>query len=380
MAEVPSDPSLEFLRLGELADLAWQRGATHLHVAPDQPAMPRVSGRALPGAGEWPVWSAEQIQACAAQLGWPEQAVFSFDHHGDWRALVRFSLAKAHGRSLAGVRSRSAVVMQIQLAPHTPPDFELLGYPSNVRQSLIGVGHTGLILVAGPSGSGLTTTMASTLVALARSRAGVGTCVSVATLESPVEYVLPWIALSGSPTVPAMIVQSEVGADGLTWSRGLQTMVKGDFDLCLVSEARPVVGGRVQELGPLLAILADQRLTLTGATATSWAEAFGQLCGPSDPDGGARTGYQLAGNLRAILLQQTIRPRGLGETKALVVAAALILNVEMRRSLQVCCETAFLSLENLQKCFRAMLGASGPVAAVLDKVPGHLRPQVALRD
>jgi type IV pilus assembly protein PilB len=79
----------------------------------------------------------------------------------------------------------------------------------------------GLLLVTGPTGSGKTTTLYATLLALdAASR-------SVLTIEDPVEYQLPYVR------------QSQVNPRaGLTFAQGLRSLLRQDPDIIMVGEIR----------------------------------------------------------------------------------------------------------------------------------------------
>lgn len=78
---------------------------------------------------------------------------------------------------------------------------------------------SGLILISGPAGSGRTTTM-YTLLDLLNTPS-----VSIATIESPIEYQMP------------RITQTEVRADiGLTYASGLRALMRSDVDVLAVGE------------------------------------------------------------------------------------------------------------------------------------------------
>lgn len=79
----------------------------------------------------------------------------------------------------------------------------------------------GLILVTGPSGSGKTTTLYSTLNIINSSDK------NIVTLEDPIEYHLPYIR------------QTQVNADiGLTFAKGLRSLLRQDPDIIMVGEIR----------------------------------------------------------------------------------------------------------------------------------------------
>ncbi|KAB8043487.1 GspE/PulE family protein [Janthinobacterium aquaticum] len=84
--------------------------------------------------------------------------------------------------------------------------------------------HThGIVLVTGPTGSGKTTTLYSTLKALA------GSTVNVCTVEDPIEMV--------EPAFNQMQVQSQAGLE-LTFADGIRALLRQDPDIIMVGEIR----------------------------------------------------------------------------------------------------------------------------------------------
>ena len=88
--------------------------------------------------------------------------------------------------------------------------------------------RSGIILVTGPTGSGKTTTLYSTLAAL-NSKA-----VNITTIEDPVEYQLPGINQ----------VQINQKA-GLTFARGLRSILRQDPDIIMVGEIRDLETAKI---------------------------------------------------------------------------------------------------------------------------------------
>ncbi len=79
----------------------------------------------------------------------------------------------------------------------------------------------GILLVTGPTGSGKTTTLYSILSAIA------GPELNIATLEDPIEYLLP------------LVRQSQINEDiGFTFASGLRSLMRQDPDVILVGEIR----------------------------------------------------------------------------------------------------------------------------------------------
>jgi type IV pilus assembly protein PilB len=102
-------------------------------------------------------------------------------------------------------------------------DLSLLGFESRDMSKYKKAIHSpnGIILITGPTGSGKTTTLYSTLTTLNHPD------VNISTIEDPVEYVLNGI------------IQIQARADiGLTFAAGLRTLLRQDPDVIMVGEIR----------------------------------------------------------------------------------------------------------------------------------------------
>jgi len=100
---------------------------------------------------------------------------------------------------------------------------EELGVPVAIRE--LSERDRGLILVAGPTGSGKTTTLAAMINHINETRA-----VHILTIEDPVEYVFD--------NNKAMIHQRELGSDTNSFADGLKFALRQDPDVVLVGEMR----------------------------------------------------------------------------------------------------------------------------------------------
>ena len=102
-------------------------------------------------------------------------------------------------------------------------DFNQLGMDSNTRKqwhSLINQ-PTGIVLVTGPTGSGKTTTLYTSLKKMATSE------VNVCTLEDPIEMV--------EPSFNQMQVNHDIGLD---FASGIRSLLRQDPDIIMVGEIR----------------------------------------------------------------------------------------------------------------------------------------------
>jgi len=115
------------------------------------------------------------------------------------------------------------LVMRIFNPENLVKDFTELGFTEEDQQkweTMIANPH-GIILVTGPTGSGKTTTLYSTLKQLAQPE------VNVCSIEDPIEMV--------EPAFNQMQVQTAIGVD---FASGIRTLMRQDPDIIMVGEVR----------------------------------------------------------------------------------------------------------------------------------------------
>ena len=110
-----------------------------------------------------------------------------------------------------------------RLIPSVLKSFEEIGAPS-VFKKLV-QSKSGLILVTGPTGSGKSTTMATMINEINKTRYG-----HILTLEDPVEFT--------HEDNRCMITHKEIGQDIPTFNEGLKAAFKENVDVVLVGEIR----------------------------------------------------------------------------------------------------------------------------------------------
>jgi len=148
--------------------------------------------------------------------------------------------------------------------------------------------HQGLIILAGITGSGKSTTIAAMIEYINQRRA----C-HIVTIEDPIEYLFM--------DKKAFINQREIGLDTPDWAQALRRVVRQDPDVILVGEMRDVetfeAGLQAAETGHLVFG------TLHSSTAVT---TFGRILDlfPQDKQDLIRT--SLSFNLRAIICQKLL--------------------------------------------------------------------------
>lgn len=119
--------------------------------------------------------------------------------------------------------SKGAVAGVFRQIPSLIPDFEALGLPP-VLLEMVNV-SSGLFLVTGPTGSGKSTTLASIIDKLNSNSPS-----HIITLEDPIEFV--------HQHKLSLVNQREIGADTLSFSKGIKSLLRQDPDIVLVGELR----------------------------------------------------------------------------------------------------------------------------------------------
>jgi len=102
---------------------------------------------------------------------------------------------------------------------------EALGVPASVGN--FATKARGLVLVTGPTGSGKSTTLASIIDLVNRTRAG-----HIMTVEDPIEFL--------HKHKKSLVNQREVGADTLSFGNALKHVLRQDPDVILIGEMRDI--------------------------------------------------------------------------------------------------------------------------------------------
>jgi twitching motility protein PilT len=120
-------------------------------------------------------------------------------------------------------QQRGTVAAVLRSIPHEIPNFDTLGVPASVR-SFTEL-RRGLILVTGPTGSGKSTTLASLVDIINRTKP-----LHIITIEDPIEFL--------HNHKRAIVNQREIGQDTMSFSEALRRVLREDPDVILVGEMR----------------------------------------------------------------------------------------------------------------------------------------------
>ena len=196
-------------------------GASDIHLKLDQPPMLRQDGSIAP-LSECPPLNEQNLLAVleAVTRVVPER-LRQFHESGDLDlaytgdGLPRFRVN--------AFRQRGAISFAFRVIPRDVPSFEQLSMPPGVAR-LAGE-HRGLILVTGATGSGKTTTLASMLDHINRTRSQ-----HIVTIEDPIEIL--------HADRMSIVNQREVGLDTESFAQALRRVLRQDPDTILIGELR----------------------------------------------------------------------------------------------------------------------------------------------
>ena len=200
-----------------MSDLV-KRNGSDLHLTGDKVPYFRIQGSILP-ASESIYKEEDLISDLKFILGEEKLRVFFNEKELDCsyglEGVARFRL------NIFFDRGKVSCVMR---ALNTNiPSFSQIGLPDSVQQLL--QRPRGLMLVTGPTGSGKTTTLASSIDWINSNNAH-----HILTIEDPIEFVFE--------NKNCLVRQREVGEDTKSFSKALRSALREDPDIILVGEMR----------------------------------------------------------------------------------------------------------------------------------------------
>lgn len=211
--------SIYSTNINELLKKTMEYGATDLHLCAGSQPLVRINSKLIPIKG--------------TEILKPEDINIIIGQHLDevrMKQLIEnkvvdfsYSVPKL-GRFRCNIyKQRGTYAMAVRALPLEIPHFEDLGLPEIIR------GFTemskGLVLVAGATGSGKSTTLAS-LIDIINDKYNY----HVITIEDPLEYL--------HKHKKSMITQREIGEDAFSFASALKSSLREDPDVIMVGEMR----------------------------------------------------------------------------------------------------------------------------------------------
>ena len=343
------EPSEVVPGLATLVTDARRRNATDLHIAANRPVLMRAVGELI-AADPTPRTPAEVEALLLPLLGPLRQRQLAERGYVDLAVDV-----PGAGRLRANVsRQQGGVKGSFRLAVARPPTLEELGLPAAVAK--VTEHHQGLVVIAGPSGHGKTTTLAALVDLLNRADP-----IHILTIEDPVEIVHPKHA--------AVVSQREVGCHTVSFASALKASLREDPDVIVIGELRDRESVEIA-----LTAAETGHLVLATMSTPSAAKTIDRLIDMFPPDDQSQVRASLGAALKAIVAQRLLpNAQGTG------VVAAVELLVGMLALSNLIRDNKLFQLPNLMQRGRAfgMLRLDDSLVELVRA--GKLAEDVALR-
>jgi len=294
-------------RFEDLLEMMFQKGASDLHLAHNNPITFRISGQIkkleayVTGRNIFNLLNESNVLSKEAlrRLNEENATDFATEYGG---ARFRGVLTRSRGNYTCAIRRLNDRILTM----------EELGLPEFIKDELKRLG--GMILVTGPTGSGKTTTLNSIIHHLNKTEP-----LHITTVEDPIEYV--------HRSDKAIVTQQEVGKDIPTFEDSMKSILRRDPDVILIGEMRDLesvsTACTAAETGHLVFG------TLHTNTAASTISRITSIFPHMEQDS---IRAQIASSLRIIINQRLLLKKGGGRVAAFEI---MVVNEEMRGAIRM---------------------------------------------
>jgi len=213
--------------LDDIIDTAIREDASDIYIQSESPVFLRISGRMAAAADPPEGYEIDEaierilrVSGARAQLYDREEKDLSYARQvgsGKEKKTFRFRV------NLCMTKKGVSIVMRRLKSVETNP--LNLGVPGDLLRLVLESPAGGIIFIAGPTGSGKSTTLASLIAYLVATK-----CLNCVTIEDPIEYDIP----EGMGN----IIEREVGTTTLSFERALRAAMRQRPDVILVGEVR----------------------------------------------------------------------------------------------------------------------------------------------
>ena len=204
--------------VNRMIELMHEKNASDLHIRAGSPPYIRIDNDLQ--TIDMPAVSAADVEELTLQLGsQAELDRLAAERETSWQ----FHLAGVGYLRVSAYYKGGAIAVAVRLIPEEPVPFDQLNIPMVVRN--IADSPRGLFLVAGITGSGKTTTLASMIEYINTTRH-----THIITVEDPIEYVYR--------DKKSIVSQRQVGRDTYSYANALRGTLREDPDVILVGEMR----------------------------------------------------------------------------------------------------------------------------------------------
>jgi twitching motility protein PilT len=285
---------------------AVEGGASDVHLKSGGPVVFRINRQLVPiecpiPNEEWVTMVVEHIVPKHGKALMEEYREVDFSYYVPGIGRFRTNVFQQRGDLCLAMRYVKAEI----------PAFESLGLLPAVKK--IAESPRGIVLVAGSTGSGKSTTLAAMMQHINRNFRK-----HVITLEDPIEYVFE--------DDQSVIEQREIGLDTPSYPHGLKYVLRQDPDIIMIGEMRDAVSFQAA-----IGAADTGHLVLSTLHTTTAAQSVTRILDFFKADEREQVRRQLVGTLQAVICQRMVQTIDAGVTVALEI---LISNSTVRKLIE----------------------------------------------
>lgn len=268
-------------RLEALMQAAVERGASDLHLIAGAPPAFRINGEIILADGD--MLTATDLEELARSVLSAEQAAV---FQRDWELCTSLRCPEA-GRVRATLYRREGhAEFSFRFCGEEIPSREDLGLPPKLDE--LARRPNGLLLIAGPTGSGKTSTLSYLVDRINSERR----C-KIVTIEDPIEFV--------HHNKRAIVVQQEVLSDTHSFSRALMHVLRQDPDVIVIGEMRDYAA-----IAVALTAAETGHLVIATLHSPDVVHALERIIGVFEGAAQRQIILQLASSLQGIIAQELV--------------------------------------------------------------------------
>lgn len=269
-------------------------GASDIHLKANKPPLLRVASQLMPIEADVPT-DMDMVQIASVIIPEFLRPRFEKEHEVDFSYFT-----PAIGRFRTNVyRQRGQVNLAMRYVKGKVPDFATLNLPPIIQR--LSMSDRGIILVAGATGSGKSTTLACMIEYVNTHDRS-----HIVTLEDPIEYVFE--------DRQCMIDQREIGLDTLSFHHALKNVLRQDPDIIMVGEMRDAESFRAA-----LTAAETGHLVLSTVHSNNAAQTITRILDFFPQEERVAVLRALATCLKAVICQRMIVGRGGGAVPAVEI-------------------------------------------------------------
>ena len=260
---------------------AVEGGASDVHIKENSPVMVRISRRLMPidcplPTHEWMEKVLQQICPPHMKKGLDADRETDFSYFTPGAGRFRTNVFQQSGKW----------AMAMRYVKGQAPNIDALGLAPICKT--IAEAHRGIVLLAGTTGSGKSTTLAAMI-----EHVNTNFRRHIVTLEDPIEFMFE--------DNQSVIEQREILLDTQSFQRGLKSALRQDPDIIMVGEMRDAIS-----FAAAMSAADTGHLVMSTLHTTNAASSVGRILDFFKPEERDTVRRQLCGTLQAVICQRMV--------------------------------------------------------------------------